>query len=57
MDRDSASYEKVLFELSDKFQSNFISFVFPIGESSEFKRVYNAITKKYLFYDFTFKFI
>lgn len=51
MDRESASYEKALFDLSDTFGSNFIPIVFPIGESSEFQGVYNAINKRCLFYD------
>jgi len=46
MDRDNASFERVLEQLREKFECNFVTLQLPIGAHTAFKGVVDVVTQK-----------
>ncbi|MEG6522079.1 elongation factor G [Desulfotomaculum sp. 1211_IL3151] len=46
MDRENANFDKVVDELKDKFQANFVPIQLPIGSFNDFKGIVNVMGQK-----------
>lgn len=51
MDRENASYQKVMDGLNEKFKANFVPFNFPVGEALDFQGIVDVLDQKAYQYD------